>query len=176
MRQDPNNAAPPWSAARTLAELMAFADQEFVICAYWTILGREADPEGIAHYTARLRLGDHRMRIAATLRRSGEGRIRPEPVRGLDRAIRQDALCRLPVIGSLLAFVIGAESNSRRARRHRRVENVLWRISADLASSGATGGLARSSGLGLLRSGPGNNNAGIANAYVRSIARDLTGQ
>lgn len=177
MQRDSNTAATPELGAGTLAELLGLADQEFVECAYWTILGREADPQGLAHYTARLRLGDHRMQVAAALRRSHEGRSRPEPVRGLDRTIAIEGIYRLPVLGTLLALVFGAESNSRRARRHRRIENVLWRISSDLAH----GGFDRSTGPRIARStrlrlGHGAADRGIANAHVRDIARTLTGQ
>jgi hypothetical protein len=122
----------------SLDALLDLADAEFVIGAYRTVLGRDADPAGIAYYSQRLRSGDPKEDILAILRRSEEGRQceaawrqRSAPQLAMlvevDAAVKAQSWARLPVIGALIAAVFGLESYTASGRRLRRIENLVAR-------------------------------------------------
>ena len=60
----------------SLSDLMTYEDQEFVGLAYRAVLGRAADPSGLAHYVDMLRHGAGKLEIVRILRTSDEGRAR----------------------------------------------------------------------------------------------------
>jgi hypothetical protein len=126
---------------RDIDELLALADGEFVMASYRFVLGRDADTGGREHYVARLRSGEPKVDIVAALRHSPEGEERARSLRGaggapavelLDRAIARQAWARVPLIGTLLAAILGLEAYSPAARRMRRTENVGARTAAAL--------------------------------------------
>jgi predicted nuclease with TOPRIM domain len=112
--------------------LLARQDRHFVRTAYQALLGRAPDPEGEAYYLARLRAGEHKLVILKQLRQSEEGRAFVPGVAGLDRAIKRHSLANLPLIGAVLAPLIGAERDTRMAVALRKIENNL---SAQIAQS-----------------------------------------
>jgi hypothetical protein len=67
----------------TVNELMAFEGEEFVRMAYFTLLGREADPSGLQYYTQRLAHGESREQIIADLHSDPEGQARGAEIPGL---------------------------------------------------------------------------------------------
>lgn len=66
----------------TIDQLLLSSETEFVTKAYQLILGRQADPTGIAHYRKWLRAGKSRVEILADLMASQEAQLANRP--GLD--------------------------------------------------------------------------------------------
>ena len=66
----------------TIDQLLLSSETEFVTKAYQLILGRQADPTGIAHYRKWLRAGKSRVEILADLLASREAQLASRP--GLD--------------------------------------------------------------------------------------------
>lgn len=77
--------------AKTLDELLALHDQDFIECAYLSLLGRPADDEGLVFYLDRLRMGISKLEILAQLRFSKEGKVPQAAVSGLDSAMRNQS-------------------------------------------------------------------------------------
>lgn len=116
----------PLERASSLTELLAWHDEDFVRCAYVTMLGRRPDEQGEWHYVEQLRQGKARLQILSELRFSAEGQGHDPGIAGLDRALRRAALFRTPGIGRLLAlFRRGVELDDRRAREHRALLNAM---------------------------------------------------
>jgi hypothetical protein len=70
----------------TLSQLLEGDDNEFVGNAYWAMLGRSADTDGLLIYNARLSEGMSRIDVLQQLRRSTEGQAHGAHIRGLDAA------------------------------------------------------------------------------------------
>lgn len=70
----------------TLSQLLEGDDNEFVGNAYWAMLGRSADNDGLGMYNARLSEGMSRIDVLHQLRRSTEGQVHGAHIRGLDAA------------------------------------------------------------------------------------------
>jgi hypothetical protein len=116
----------PLERASSLTELLAWHDEDFVRCAYVTLLGRRPDELGEWHYVEQLRQGKARLQILSELRFSTEGQKHDPGIAGLDRALRRAALIRLPLIGKLFGlFRRGMELDDRRAREHRATLNAI---------------------------------------------------
>ncbi len=62
------------SSPQAFNDLLALHDEAFVRAAYRTLLGREADNDGLGHYHARLRAGCGKAKIIWALTQSDEGR------------------------------------------------------------------------------------------------------
>lgn len=107
----------------SVPRLLAPHDAEFITTAYQSVLGRAPDAEGRAYYLGRLRAGTHKLEILRQLRRSAEGRSFIPGVAGLDRAIRRYNLARFPVLGILVRWLTGEESDSQALRRLRSLSN-----------------------------------------------------
>lgn len=88
-------ARNPYLRANSLPELLAWDDLDFIRCAYVTILGRQPDPTGEAHYAVRLRAGRSKQEILWQLRKSSEGRQHDPGIAGLDRALKKARWQRL---------------------------------------------------------------------------------
>lgn len=88
-------ARNPYLRANSLAELLAWDDLDFIRCAYVTILGRQPDPVGEAHYAIRLRAGRSKQEILWQLRKSSEGRQHDPGIAGLDRTLKRARWRRL---------------------------------------------------------------------------------
>lgn len=61
-------------AAESAEQLLALHDEEFVRCAYVTVLGRQADQGGFANYLDQIRRGADKEKILLALATSPEGR------------------------------------------------------------------------------------------------------
>jgi hypothetical protein len=79
----------PYLRANSLPELLAWDDVDFVRCAYVTVLGRQPDSGGEAHYADRLRRGRPKTEVLWNLRRSPEARRHDPGIAGLDRALKR---------------------------------------------------------------------------------------
>jgi FkbM family methyltransferase len=111
--------------ASTLHELLACHDQQFVICAYQTLFGREPDPEGLAYYLGRLRSGFSKIQMLAQLRLSEEGKSRATTLPKLDRAIRQHQRGQYPLIGWLFRQSDDGSGSESIHRKLRAIENQM---------------------------------------------------
>ncbi|WP_434115896.1 FkbM family methyltransferase [Paraburkholderia caffeinilytica] len=113
------------AVASTLEELLAHHDQQFVRCAYQTLLGRTPDSEGLGYYLGRIRAGISKIRILAQIRFSAEGKAHAANLPGLDAAIRRYESGQLPLIGWLFRWSNGGEGNRASERNLRAIENQL---------------------------------------------------
>lgn len=111
----------------SVPKLIAHQDRQFIRAAYISVLGRPPEAEGEAFYLSMLRSGVHKLQILRQLRRSAEGRTFVPGVAGLDRAIRRHRLATLPLIGFILRFFIGGESDSAVNRQLRIMTNEVSR-------------------------------------------------
>lgn len=118
----------------SVPQLLALHDRNFIHQAYWSVLGRAADPSGETYYLARLRSGAHKLQILKQLRRSAEGRAFVPGVAGLDRAIKRHVWATRPIIGPIIRFFTGEEGDGAMHRQMRIVANVLGGMQADQAS------------------------------------------
>lgn len=116
-------------AAESVNELCALWDRAFVRCAYRTILGREADPEGERQFTAQLRLGMSKSQIIHSLRFSSEGEALNVELPGLRRRMKKTRIYYSNLFKWLRLRRSGEYSNSRSARAKRRAENSIARLS-----------------------------------------------
>lgn len=100
------NEIPPMSPImpQSLNQLLALRDEQFIIGAYQTLLGRRPDAEGAAYYLSRLRTGTDPAQIVVQLHLSAEGRAHNAAVPGIKRMVRRYRLLRFPVIGSVMRF------------------------------------------------------------------------
>ena len=125
----PATKPPIPSVVSTLDELLACHDQQFVRCAFQTLLGRDPDPEGLGYYLGRLRTGYSKMRILAQLRLSKEGKAHAAKLPGLDSAMQRHQKGQYPLIGWLFRLRDGTEGNHPTERKLRGIENQLFLLS-----------------------------------------------
>jgi hypothetical protein len=115
----------PFLRANSLAELLSWDDLDFVRCAYVTVLGRQPDLPGQAHYVRQVRAGYSKLDVLWRLRRSAEGREHDPGIAGFDRALKRAARERRPLMGALLRLMrADADSSSRRDRALRALMNA----------------------------------------------------
>ena len=86
--------------AAVLAELLACDDYPFIRRAYWSLLGREPDPGGLANYLDRLRSGTPKLQVLSELANSSEGQTKGGLAVGAVPA-EAPAAVRLPSAGRL---------------------------------------------------------------------------
>jgi hypothetical protein len=127
----------PYLRANSLAELLAWDDVDFVRCAYVTVLGRQPDRMGEAHFTNRIRMGDSKYAILWQLRRSDEALSHDPGIAGFDRALKREARRRNRLFGWLVRLALPGEGTSRQDRRFRQLRNMLA-IIGDQSSSETT--------------------------------------
>jgi hypothetical protein len=119
----------PYLRANSLPELLAWEDVDFVRCAYVTVLGRQPDPMGEAHFTNRIRIGDSKYAVLWHLRRSGEAHNHDPGIAGFDRALKREALRRNRLFGWIIRAAVPGEGTSKQDRRFRQLRNMLAVIS-----------------------------------------------
>jgi FkbM family methyltransferase len=117
------------AVASTLPDLLARYDQDFVECAYRTLLGRAPDPEGFSYYLGRLRTGVPKMRTVTQLCESQEGKKYAAKLSGLDNAVRQFRRRERPVFGWFALQFDQREGTNSVDRQLRALENQLWLLS-----------------------------------------------
>ncbi|MED5619502.1 DUF4214 domain-containing protein [Ideonella sp. BN130291] len=101
-----------------LSELLALHDESFVRAAYLAILGRPADPGGLANYLSQVRSGIPKLEIAAELATSAEARRHAAALEGLEKVLRRPWL--------------NPHSMFWRAFRRWRRARSAWRVQAHL--------------------------------------------
>lgn len=92
---EPNMSIAPLVAtdeffpAASLAELLSLEGAQFVHVTYATILGREADPAGEAHYLERLNRGVPKIQIINEISQSPEGKLLSDSLPDLRRQLNR---------------------------------------------------------------------------------------
>jgi len=115
----------PYRRANSLAELLSWNDLDFVRCAYVTLLGRQPDLAGQAHYVEQIRAGSSKFELLWQLRRSSEAKEHDPGIAGLDRALRRAAWQRRPLMGAFSRFLRSdADGPSRTDRTLRALVNA----------------------------------------------------
>ena len=124
----------------TLEELLRLGDEDFVLQAYRTMLGREADEAGIASYLEQVRQGADKSTLLWALARSREGRERGVQMEGLAALLdRHDAPRpnRLQRAVSRLMQPFRAAPLEPVLRQQRALDNRLYRIESLLLQQAA---------------------------------------
>lgn len=91
----------PFLRASSIEESLSWNDLDFVRCAYVTILGRQPDLSGQAHFVQLIRAGASKLDVLWRLRRSPEGKQHDPGIAGLDRALKRAAWQRRPLLGAI---------------------------------------------------------------------------
>lgn len=125
-------AADEPQAASTLDELLALHDQQFVRCAYLTLFGRAADPQGLQYYTARLRAGHAKLGVLRQLCKSAEARTQAARLPGLQAALARYRRGQWPLMGIVFRWLEGTEGNSHAEREGRILRNQIHLVSEAL--------------------------------------------
>ena len=119
-----------------LNDFLALHDQDFIDAAYRGVLRRPADAAGKGYFLDALRSGKlSKIEILGRLRYSPEGRARRLHVRGLLPAFAVQHACRLPVIGSLVAFAAGVVRLPRYARSLQDLEGYQHQRNTELEAA-----------------------------------------
>lgn len=104
--------------AATLEELLSYHDEPFIHCAYYTLLDRAPDPEGLHYYLTRIRSGISKIEIVYQLTQSPEGKTYPITLPRLEHEIKRYRRWKAPFfllfrnIGRALATKIWKEKNN----------------------------------------------------------------
>lgn len=115
----------PYLRAASLTELLAFDDLDFVRCAYVTLLGRQPDLAGEAHYASEIRSGTSKLEVLWRLRRSAEGKDHDPGIAGLDRALNRAAFERRPIVGAVARLLrSNADSKAQGVKALRAIHNA----------------------------------------------------
>jgi GT2 family glycosyltransferase len=126
------SANQPPRIAQSVDELLSYYNEEFVYCAYQTLLERAPDAEGLRYYLARVRAGVSKVEILAQLRLSKEGKSRPITIPGLDEAIKRHKLFKTPVLGALLKIAGAHHPETDILRNLRALENKVYALNNNL--------------------------------------------
>ena len=116
----------------TLDELLGFHDEAFVTNAYLIVLGRDPDPDGLAHYLARVRSGAEKAEIIADLAKSAEGRRYCAELAGLRNITKKYNGRARSLMAWLSRHWLGARSLSI-DRQLRVLDNNLYLVQRALA-------------------------------------------
>jgi hypothetical protein len=73
--------------AESVEQLLSLDDEDFVRCAYLSVLGRPADPSGLAGYVRQVRLGADKKDLVVALATSPEAYKLPTNLQGLKELV-----------------------------------------------------------------------------------------
>jgi O-antigen biosynthesis protein len=119
-------------AATNLDDLLELEDEQFIVCAYLTLLGRPPDSEGFKYYCRRLHNGVSKLGILKQIVDSSEAKSANKKLPGLLEALAKERRLNVPVLGSLLRLLSGQRRNSTSAQILRVVANRIYRLDAGL--------------------------------------------
>jgi hypothetical protein len=117
---------PGLAAASDLNELLQKQGDDFVECAYLTILKRAADADGLTFYTGSLRRGTPKIQILSELWGSEEAKRVGAHLRGLKQGIRRHSLSKKPLIGAVVRMFFDLERDTVAGRRLRVIEQQTF--------------------------------------------------
>ena len=125
--QSMNLSSTVTGPASSVEELLSLHDEEFVRCAYLTLLGRSPDPSGLTHYLGLVRNGVAKGRIVAGIARSPEGREKATNLPRLRETMWRHRRRVPSLIGHLLrrAFATALEPLAMQIRSS---ENTVFRM------------------------------------------------
>ena len=116
----------PFLRANSLRDLLSWNDLDFVRCAYVTVLGRQPDLPGQAHYVEQIRAGNSKLDVLWQLRRSPEAKHHDPGISGFDRSLRRAAWQRRPLLGAMSRLLqVDADGQSRSDRLLRSLMNTV---------------------------------------------------
>lgn len=121
----PRAAPPPPPTPITFAWLAGLGGRDLVGACYVHLLGREADPAGLAHHVAMLARGEDKALVVGAIRYSAEGRARDVPVPGLLPRFAAAAAQRVPAVGILVGWLVALLTVNSRIRHARALEEHL---------------------------------------------------
>lgn len=105
------------TAASGLGQILELRGEDFIKCAYLTILKREADPEGLENYLRLLREGLPKSEILVALYSSSEANEIGGNIAWMRPVLRTHKFSYLPVIGKLVLNFSIKESKASLAKR-----------------------------------------------------------
>lgn len=88
-------AAQPWSDIGGVAQLLELPHDSFLQAAFWTVLDRPIDTEGLNHYSAMLQKGVSKEKVLRDIALSREAKARRPTLSGLDRFATKSPAARL---------------------------------------------------------------------------------
>src|SRR5690348_3670826 len=107
--------------------LLRFHGEDFVRNAYLTLLGREPDGPGMAHYMEQLASGHfNKVDVLASLHLSPEGRGTRVKLEGLSLPVAVRRLGRIPVLGYFVRIAVGIARLPRLVQHQNRFEFYTW--------------------------------------------------
>jgi glycosyltransferase involved in cell wall biosynthesis len=92
---------------KNVDELLGLDGESFVCASYQALLGRHPDPQGLAYYLNRLKMGSNKLSVLCQMSKSTEAKIFENKILGLDVAIKFCKWCRFPFsawMGSLVSI------------------------------------------------------------------------
>jgi FkbM family methyltransferase len=134
-----NEQSNPYLRANSLPQLLNWEDQDFVRCAFVTVLGRQPDAAGENYYLDRIRNGHSKLEVLWQLRQSAEGRRHDPGIAGFDRALKRAAWSRKRLIGMPMRAIMGGEVDDRIERMRRSLKNELRIIRKHVETRPANG-------------------------------------
>ncbi|ASL48459.1 hypothetical protein bAD24_III13740 [Burkholderia sp. AD24] len=102
-------------AAFDLNSLLSADDVQFVESAYFTLLKRAPDTDGMSYYLTRLRNGTPKIQVLAQLSNSDEARATGVDLPGLKEAIRTYRFTQIPIVGPLLKPILNRDGGLKAA-------------------------------------------------------------
>jgi hypothetical protein len=115
--------APEPPERLTMGYFSQLHGEHLIRTAYTLLLGRGADAGGMNHFMTQLANGADKALVVGSLRYSPEGRARGVPVAGLFVRFAVAAASRLPVLGTILEWLVAAATLHSRARHARALEH-----------------------------------------------------
>jgi FkbM family methyltransferase len=112
-------------SAKNLQELLSHHDEEFVHCAYKTLLRRNPDQEGLNYYLALVRAGHSKKHILTQLYLSNECKRRISTSPSFAIGTKKYAWLRYPIVGRLLLNIGRWFDHSETKNRFRAIENQI---------------------------------------------------
>lgn len=121
--------------ATSLDELLSHQGQDFIDCAYKTLLGRMPDETGCSHYMNRLKQGYSKLMIVMEMRSSPESQAHELHLPDLDAAISRYKRRKWPVLGVLFKWIDRNDDDRSDLQSLRKIsmelaslreENKLW--------------------------------------------------
>lgn len=107
--------------------LMAYHDEAFVRMAYFVLLGRAIDSDGLNYFLSRLRTGIDKAQILAEIKFSPEGQVYVTSLAGLDVVLKSYGWLKSPVLGRLVRIRKRLDSGDTILCRLRALDNQLFR-------------------------------------------------
>jgi predicted SAM-dependent methyltransferase len=126
-------ASTPGSRRPGLQSLLHLQDTDFVEAAYWAILKRAPEPDGLTYYSTRLRGGVRKLQILGELASSEEARKAGVEIPGLAAALRMQRLSKVPLLGHLAGFGLRLEGDSNIEVRSRVAEQQVFLLKKELS-------------------------------------------